>query len=261
MGDHNLSALNIPGYQHDTVGPATIIAKDGSLGFVREAIADSGTLYDYAAAHPQAETISGRQTVYTIPAPESGRWVIRQLSHGGLLAPLTGDRFLSLGAPRPFNELRLSVLLRDLGIATPAVAAAVVYRSGPVYRGEVARVEITDADDLSACLFYSDLSPSLRSDALSAAGQLIGSLHRVGVVHPDLNIRNILIRWSDEPLGAYILDIEKCSVEARLSQRMRLTMLNRFRRSLRKFERVTGRRLSGDEWEDFQTAYMLPFTG
>jgi len=261
MLNFEFAGLQIPGYQNDTVGPASIIAQDGSLGLVREAIATAGTLYEYAASHPDADTISGRQTVYVIPVPDSGRWVVRQLSHGGMLAPLTGDRFLRLGVPRPFNELRLSISLRDLGIATPTVVAAVVYPSGLVYRGEVAREEITDAADLAECLFDSKLSQPLRSDALSSAGQLIGCLHRAGIVHPDLNIRNVLIRWGDEPIEAYILDIEKCWIEAHLSQRARRGMLNRFHRSIRKFEESTGQRLTGNEWDDFLASYALAFAG
>jgi 3-deoxy-D-manno-octulosonic acid kinase len=178
-----------------------------------------------------------------------------------MLAPLTRDRFLRLSTPRPFNELRLSVSLKELGIATPAVAAAVVYTSGLIYRGEVAREEIADAADLSECLFKSKLSEPLRSDALSATGRLIGSLHRAGVVHPDLNIRNVLICWADDPLDAYILDIEKCVIVARLSQRMRRGMLNRFHRSIRKFEASSGQRLSGGEWDEFLAAYALAFAG
>ncbi len=261
MVNSDFAGLQISGYQHDTVGLASIIAQDGSLGFVREAIASAGTLYQYAAGHPDADTISGRQPVYVIPVPGSGRWVVRQLSHGGMLAPLTGDRFLRLGVPRPFNELRLSVSLREFGIATPTVVAAVVYPSGLAYRGEVAREEVTDAADLAECLFDSRLSESRRSDALSATGQLIGSLHRAGVFHPDLNTRNVLIRWGDEPLDAYILDIEKCVIEARLSQRARRGMLNRFHRSIRKFEQSTGQRLSGNEWDDFLSSYALAFAG
>jgi len=261
MMNSDFAGPRIPGYQHDTVGPATIIARDGSLGFVREAIASAGTLYRYAAEHPDADTIRGRQTVYVIPAPDSGRWVVRQLSHGGILAPLTRDRFLRLSTPRPFNELRLSVSLKELGIATPAVAAAVVYPSGLVYRGELARDEITDASDLAECLFGSRLPKPLRSDALSAAGQLIGSLHRADVDHPDLNIRNVLIHWGGDPLDAYILDIEKCVIEARLSQRTRRGMLKRFHRSIRKFEASSGQRLSGGEWDDFLASYALAFSG
>ncbi len=255
----DLEALKVPGYQNDILGSAKIIAKDGLLGFVREAIAGSGTLYDYAAAHPDTETISGRKAVYIIPGPDSGRWVVRQLSHGGLLAPLTADRFLRFGVPRPFNELKLSVSLADLGIATPSVAAAVVYPSGPVYRGEVAREEIADSADLAECLFGAQLSQPLRSGALSAAGRLVASLHRAGVRHPDLNIKNILIRWGDEPLDAYILDIEKCKIEAGLSQRARRGMLSRFHRSIRKFEERTGERLSGEEWDSFLTSYAQAF--
>ena len=123
----------------------------------------------------------------------------------------------------------------------------------------MARQEITESADLAECLFGSRLSEPLRSGALSAAGCLVGSLHRAGVRHPDLNIKNILIRWADEPLDAYILDIEKCKIQVRLSQRARRGMLDRFHRSIRKFEAHSGQRLSGNDWDDFLASYAQAF--
>lgn len=246
---------DLPGYRWERIGSAQLIAREEALPFVREAIATAGTLYAYAAACPEAEAIEGRRTVYLIPGPGSSRWVVRQLTHGGLLAPLTRDRFLRSGTPRPFNELYLGLKLQDRGIATPGINAAVTYPSGPLYRGEVARDEIPDALDLAACLFGERLDVRQRFEALAASGRLVGSLHRAGVVHPDLNLRNLLIRWSDESARAYILDLEKCRIVPQVSQRRRRRMLQRFRRSARKFTKRTGRQISSGEWDKFYAAY------
>ncbi len=246
----------IPDYAHERVGAARVIARRDVLGFVSDAIRAAGTLYDFAVAQPDAETIAGRATIYVIPGPGHGRWLVRRLTHGGLFAPLTGDRFLRIGTPRPFNELRLSQALRDLGVPTPPVLAAAVYRSGLIYRGEVAREEISGAEDLSATLFAQPpRTPSQRLAAVSAAGRLIGALHRVGVVHPDLNLRNVLLEWRDGAPRAYILDLEKCRRVARTSPRQRRTMLSRFRRSATRFAERTGLRISADEWETFGRGY------
>jgi hypothetical protein len=200
-----------------------VIARAEALPFVEEAIASSGTLYDYAAQHPERETVRGRTAVFVIPGPSLDRWLVRRLSHGGLLAPLTGDRFLGLGTPRPFNEIYMSLAFRDRAIPTPDVTAATVYSSGMIYRGEVARELITDAADLAACLFGEiRLDEAQRHEVMTAAGALLASLFDAGVIHRDLNIRNVLVKW-DGSVEAYILDIEKCASahQAGRSQRRR----------------------------------------
>lgn len=244
-----------PGYGSETVSGTKLIARADAIGFARKALATSGTLYDFAAVQPDAEAIEGRGRIYIIPGPTSRRWVVRHLSHGGLLAPITGDRFLNVGHPRPFNELSLSVKLSELGIATPAVVAAVLYPAGMSYRGDVAREEIDNALDLADCLFKSGTAGPGRSAAIAAAGGLIGSLHAAGVIHPDLNIRNVLIQHGGDRPIAYILDTEKCRLTSRLSQSARRGMLERFERSARKFESRTGSVLDSQEWQAFSSAY------
>jgi 3-deoxy-D-manno-octulosonic acid kinase len=239
-----------------SIGGAEVLALDDSVAFARQAIEAAGSIYDFAARHPEAESMRGRQTIFIIPGPRQDRWVVRRLSHGGLLAPVTGDRFLRLGTPRPFNELELSRALAELGVPTPQVVAAVVYRSGPTYRGEVAREEITNAMDLAACLFGdSAFDESKRCEALAAAGLAIGSAHRVGLIHSDLNLRNVLVQWSDRSPLAYILDIEKSSIAPGLMRLKRGQMMRRFQRSALKFESQTGKRVNEVEWDAFVSAY------
>ncbi len=248
------------GYISDRVHGAHVIVQETALPFVRDAIAGAGGLYDYAAAHPEAEAIQGRGRLYVIPGPGSDRWVIRHLTHGGMLAPLTGDRFVMRGTPRPFNELLLANKLNDIGIRTPEVVAAAVYPSGLIYRGEVARAEVTGALDLAECLFAdSGLEEPRRHEVLAAAGQLMASLHLAGVAHPDLNLRNILIELGEGAPRAVIIDLEKCTVVPELSRRQRRRMIRRFGRSARRFEESTGRRLNLKEWETFRAAYGARF--
>jgi 3-deoxy-D-manno-octulosonic acid kinase len=251
------------GYISDRVHGAHVIVQETALPFVRDAIAGAGGLYDYAAAHPEAETIQGRGRLYVIPGPGSDRWVVRHLTHGGMLAmlaPLTGDRFVRRGTPRPFNELLLAAKLNDIGIRTPEVVAAAVYPSGLLYRGEMARTEVTGALDLAACLFAdSGLDEARRHEVLAAAGQLVASLHLAGVAHPDLNLRNILIELGEGAPRAVIIDLEKCTVVPELSRRQRRRMIRRFGRSARRFEESTGRRINLKEWETFRAAYGARF--
>jgi hypothetical protein len=175
-----------PGYRQARIGSAHVIAGDAALPYVEAAVSQAVTVYDYAARHPESEAIQGRATVFVVPGPGGEPWLVRRLTHGGLLAPLTRDRFLRWGRPRPFNELWLSHRFREAGIATPQVVAAAIYTSGPVYRGEVAREYIADADDLAACLFARDgFRDERRREAMAAAGRLLRSLFEAGVVHRD----------------------------------------------------------------------------
>ncbi len=247
-------------YRTERIGGARVMARSEDLDGVRAMIDDAGSLYDFAAAHPASEAIQGRGTLYVIPgpAPDASGWVVRRLSHGGTLAPLTGDRFLKLGRPRPFNELVISDRLLALGIPTPVVRAAAVYPSGPLfYRGDIAREEISHARDLAACLFEPpQLAAPERAALLASAGHLLHSIHAAGLAHPDLNLRNVLIEsGAAGPPRAYIIDLEKCRIAARLGRRHRKRMLGRFERSARKFEKRTGKRISDEEWRAFYLAY------
>ena len=249
----------VPGYVHRSIAGAEVLAREPAFQPVEQALESSGTLHGFAAAHPESRALKGRGALHVVPSPTptaDGRWVVRHLTHGGLLAPLTGDLFLRLGTPRPFNELSLAVELSRAGIATPEVVASVVYPAGLFYRGDIARRWIPDAEDLAAVLFGGDgLVVTDRAAALGAAGALVGDLHDVGLFHPDLNARNILIETTPEGLRAHILDLEKCRLEPPLGPHRRETMLKRLRRSLQKFESDSGKRLSDADLEAFREGY------
>ena len=245
-----------PRYVQAEIDGALAIVRDDVVGFVRQAVMAHGTLYDFGARHPEAQTLQGRGPLYVVPGAGRDRWVIRHLRHGGLLAPLTRDRFLRSRRPRPFNELRVAAHLRSLAIPTPEVTAAIVYPSAALYRGDVARLEVPGARDLAECLFGDPpLDAAERIVALGAAGRLLRWLHTRGVIHPDLNLRNVLIEWAGRPPRPYILDLEKCRIVARVPTRRRRQMLARIRRSARRFEARTGRHITDEEWHAFHTAY------
>lgn len=245
------------GYREIRIDRARAVVREHAVNFVREAVEAAGTLYEYAAMRPDAETLQGRRILYVISGPGADRWVIRHLSHGGALAPLTRDRFLRWGGRiRPFNELRIACRLRSLGIPTPEILAAVAYPAGLIYRGEIARDEVPEARDLASCLFEDPpLDPEDRVAALAGAGRLIRWLHTEGVIHPDLNLRNILIEWTARPPRPYILDLEKCRIVTQVPAWRRRQMLRRIRRSARKFERFSGEPIREQEWRCFEMAY------
>ena len=254
-----MASLSIPGYADESVGRAHVIVREDARSFVLEAIAGHGTLYSFAANHSEARAFEGRTTVYVMPGSDSRPWIVRHLTHGGALRAITGDRFLWRDPPRPFNELKLAVKLSSEGILTPEVIAAVVHRAGPLYRGDIARRWIPDARDLADCLFGEPaLSGAERITVLEAAGRLVRSLHAAGIVHPDLNARNILIEWKEGSPRAYILDLEKCRASDDLSASQRRRMLARLERALAKLEKLADERLAADERNAFRAAYEEP---
>jgi 3-deoxy-D-manno-octulosonic acid kinase len=229
---HQAAADPPAGYSKARVGGAEIVALADVLPRIREALR-AGTLHGYAARHPAARAMHGRATAYAAPLPGNGMWVVvRHSRHGGLLAPLTGDRFLApTRAPR---ELAITLRLAELSIATPPMVAYVLYPAGPMLaRSDVATREIAGGADLAALLSGAAHTAS-PDTAIGAAGVLLARLARAGVHHPDLNLKNILIApdgWG--ALSGYLLDVDR--VEFASPDRAARANAARLTRSARKW--------------------------
>ncbi|MFW6080038.1 MAG: lipopolysaccharide kinase InaA family protein, partial [Gemmatimonadota bacterium] len=196
----------------------------------------------------------GRGPVYRLPGDEGGDpLVIRHYWRGGAVAALLGDRYLRVSTPRPVRELWTSVAVRARGVATPKVAALGVYPDGVFYRADLVSVYVPDSVDLAEALFGPEaLEGDDRFAAWRAAGRLVHDLHEAGVVHADLNVKNILLRRSAGSPRAYVLDLDRCRVHGRVSRRRRARVLRRFRRSVDKWAERTGRPLRLGEVEAFE---------
>lgn len=227
---------------------------------VRQELVRWGSLARAGAHAADTLRLEGRGTVYAVPAPEGGRWVIRRYRRGGWMAPLLGDRYLRRGPGRPLVETRASEAARARGIATPRVVAGVVYPSRAFYRADLVTEWIPDARDLASLLFPVDGAPGdpSRHDPvalLAGAGSLTVRLARAGIRHRDLNAKNVLVA----PAGAgpearfVVLDLDRASVHAPGSLDVR-PMGARLERSLRKFERRTGHQVPDDAWNALTSA-------
>lgn len=196
------------GYMRFLVADADVVALRACADAVRRALGD-GPLYGYAAAHPARRELRGRGVAYAVLLPDGAtRVVVRRSRHGGMLAPVTGDRFLApTRAPR---ELRTALRLSDAGIATPQVIAYATYPAGgPFRRSDVATREIVGGRDLGAVLAAPSPAPDVAA-VLDATAALLRALERAGARHPDLNVKNVLI--VDEPDGArraVVLDVDR----------------------------------------------------
>lgn len=236
-------------------GSTVLVVVPAARATALSALESHGSLFAFAAASSQAERLSGRGPVYSVPAP-GGRWVVRHYRRGGAVARWLGDRYLAAGAPRPLRELRTSEELRRRGVESPRVMAAAIYPAGLFYRADIATLWIPNSTDLAEALFGPDeVKGEDRTLACAAAGRLIREMHEVGVIHPDLNLKNILIEWSWTPPRPYLLDLDRVRIARRVSPRRRRAMLARFWRSARKWEEKTDRKLTADERAAFEAGY------
>jgi hypothetical protein len=169
------------------------------------AVGTAGTLHRWASAQPGRRELHGRGVAWAVRLPDGPRIVVRHNRHGGLFAPLTGDRFLA--PTRAPAELATAVRLAAAGVPTPAVLAYLLYPAGPLLRRvDVATLEIADGADLPAAL---ERWPTHRALLLSATARLVARLTRAGARHPDLNVKNVLLTvHGDTPL-AHVLDVDR----------------------------------------------------
>jgi len=223
------------GYEMFVVGTAAVATQPSYFSFVRDAILRFGDLYGSAAAQPGIE-LRGRGTAYVIEAP-GGRWVVRRYFRGGQVARLVKDRYLRVGEPRPFRELRVSATARSRGVATPEVTAAVVYASGPAYRADLATRFVADSVDLVALTF--DTPGAKLAPAWRATGELIRRLAAAGIQHADLNMKNVLITEAGDQPRAWVLDLDRAEVREK-GRADAEVMFARLKRSIAKWERLRG---------------------
>lgn len=245
-----MSAADVPaGYVPLQHGGARAVVRRDAAEAVHRALA-GGTLHAFAARHPERRALRGRGIAFAIPLDASLRVVVRHNTHGGLLARLTGDRFVApTRAPR---ELSVSLTLSAAGIATPPVIAIVRYPAGgPLERSDVATVEIPGAADLAVVLAG---SAAAHEAAATATGALLAGLGRAGAHHADLNIKNILLQPTAGGFRAFVLDVDRVTFGGRESTRVAERNWRRFARSARKWHDA-GLMAADERWlEEVRTA-------
>jgi len=233
------------GYTRFLQGSADVVALGACAEAVRRAVGGR-SLYDYAATHPGRRELRGRGVAYAVPLPDGEtRVVVRHSRHGGLLAPVTGDRFLP--PTRAPHELRTALRLAEADVPTPEVIAYATYPAGAVFRrSDVATREVVGGKDLGDVLARAD-DGGARSSALGATAELLRALQRAGARHPDLNVTNVLIVAADGlPPRALVLDVDRVVFGERGDARIGAANVRRLLRSAHKL-RANGRIMVSDE--------------
>ncbi len=123
--------------------------------------------------------------------------------------------------------------------------------------------ERVDGRDLVAA-FFGDAPPegAARILILREVGATIRRLHTAGFVHPDLQLRNILIAPYPLTVGAalpaltiWLLDVDTCRAVGRGDLAAHRANLARFARSWEKFNRTLGPHLGDADRAAFASGY------
>ncbi len=152
-----------------------------------------------------------------------GTGLIRRYQRGGALRHVVKDAYVFIN--RPLREFVLHRHLLATGLDVPPLLGVCWSRSGLIYRGAIATVEI-DGEDLLAHL---QKNPDDRQ-TLQACGRLIRHMHDLRLWHGDLQLKNILVGSS----GLLLIDFDKARLLPRLTPQQCARNLFRLRRSFEK---------------------------
>ena len=179
----------------------------------------------------------GRGAIRTRALANGHMAVVRPYFHGGAFRRFTRSWFFTW-PPRPFRELSITEELRRRGLRTVEVYAACVSRPfGPFYRAWLITRQLPDAEDLWSALKSGFVERLGFECTLRIVAESIAALHREGVYHADLNLKNILLRAEGANLTAYIIDFDKAKVFlGRLPAPLARKNLARLKRSARKLD-------------------------
>ena len=199
--------------------------------------------------------LHGRQALTSVILGNGDRALIRPYHHGGAFRFFTRTIFFSC-PPRPFRELVITEELRRRGIPTIEVYGACAERViGPFYRAWLISRELAGSQDLWSALQNGIAETWKIETVLRPVAQSLRHMHRQGVYHSDLNLKNILVRPEAQAIKSYIIDFDKAKLFlGALPEPLAENNLRRLWRSLSKLDRER-KYLSSEDWERFLDWY------
>jgi hypothetical protein len=204
------------------------------------------------AAEPR---LYGREALRTCRVGDGTTALVRGYRHGGVFRRWTGDLFFTW-PPRPFQELAVTEEIRRRGVGTAEVLGAWIETAwGAFYRGCLMTRQLADSRDLWAALGEGEGVGAAKEDLMRAAARSIRHMHRQGVYHRDLNLKNLLVRAQETRVETFIIDFDKARLLPREVPRVLVRRnLDRLFRSARKLD--PGRRFLTDaHWKLFLRSY------
>jgi len=219
-----------PGYEAHGNEDLGYVHRSGEAEMIQEmGLTDLFTLEDMLAAGPRR----GRGRVFEVPPPEEtpGRpLVLKQVLHGGLYGRLNRDRFLR--CERVLRELRLTAAARERGVPVPEIAFVGWTQRRP-RRLFLATDQVPGSRTLEQVILEERRGPR-RAAAIRAAAIAVREMHDAGLVHGDLNIRNLMVSEAEGYPEGFVLDLDRSHFPRRLGDSHRTANLARLLRSLEK---------------------------
>ena len=197
---------------------ADLIQQPGAHLFVAETWERSGSVVGQAPGRSSALFL---ETGF-------GPAVLRHYLRGGWAAYLSRDRYVYTGLDRsrPIAEFHMLDRLHKLGLPVPRPLAAQCAREGLFYSGDLMTRRLLDVVPLA------DLPDTQHNDPAMwiATGACIRQFHDRGLVHADLNARNILVGSEST---VYLIDFDRAQIRQG-ARNLFAANLRRLQRSLRK---------------------------
>ena len=190
----------------------------------------------------------GRGSALFLDTP-FGETVLRQYLRGGLPGRFIRDRYLFTGweRSRPVAEFNMLARLTGEGLPVPRPIAALARRHGPSYTGSLMTQRIMGALPLADLM----VERSGRPEFWGSVGACIRHFHERGVVHADLNARNILVDLQNR---VYLIDFDRARIAPGQAAAFRKN-LDRLRRSFEKLWPVGVRERLDDCWHGLVDGY------
>jgi 3-deoxy-D-manno-octulosonic acid kinase len=208
---------------------------DRAIVYDADCIQQPGTeLFDQAKWQQKGcvtRTAAGRGNALMLQT-EHGPWVLRAYLRGGWAARFSRDRYLFTGfsRSRPLAEVNILAQMHDLGLPVAKPVAALCLRHGLSYSGVLLTHQISPSETLADHLEKTDSDDPV----WLSIGRCIRRFHNSGVVHPDLNARNILLSGDQpETPEVFLIDFDKAFIRPGSSRSFR-SNLDRLKRSLTK---------------------------
>jgi tRNA A-37 threonylcarbamoyl transferase component Bud32 len=229
------------------------------LMLVREDVAEFVTSAQCTEQSQQDQkgpgAFQGRGNLRSVKLRNGETALVRPYRHGGLLRHLLRGIFFTW-PPRPFRELAITEEARRRGIPTIEVFGACVRRIwGPFYRGWLVTRQLQGGQDLWSVLQGGRVRDMGAEKVFDAVAATLRDLHRQGIYHRDLNLKNILVRRELDGVKGYIIDFDRAllflgEVPPALARRN----LQRLRRSALKLD-PKREHISAQDWKRFVESY------
>jgi len=158
-----------------------------------------------------------------------GPAVLKQYLRGGWAARLSRDRYVFSGyeRSRPIKEFRMLEQLSGAGLPVPEPLAAMCARDGGSYSGWLMTRRIEDVEPLADLVAAHRCEPGVWRET----GACIRRFHDFGMVHSDLNARNILVGRDH---AVFLIDFDRSHLRKN-DEKSYKANLERLHRSLEKF--------------------------